>query len=105
MTLPSEYGPDPVAQWIIDECGWQDHARVLRGHLTSQVRVVTDGWWIGIDTHYPYVRTRLCAGRVEEAGTFADVSALLDRPVDANDRTALAQAVQELRKRLDAPQP
>ncbi|WP_280719755.1 hypothetical protein [Kitasatospora sp. MAP5-34] len=38
-------------------------------------------------------------------GTFADVSAFLDGTVDATDREALAQAVQELRKRLDAPQP
>ncbi|GGV07188.1 hypothetical protein ACIG0C_35090 [Kitasatospora aureofaciens] len=37
-------------------------------------------------------------------GTFADVSAFLDSPVNATDREELERAVQELRKRLDAPQ-
>ncbi|MBP0453920.1 hypothetical protein J5Y04_30915 [Kitasatospora sp. RG8] len=103
MTQPM--GPDPVAEWIIEVCGWQDQARVLLGHLPSQLRVVHDGWWIGIDAFAPYLRVQLCAGRLGEDGTFADVSAVLDGTVNATDREELAQAVQELRKRLDAPQP
>ncbi len=107
MTQPIQYGPEPVAAWIIDECGWQDRARVLPGHLPSHLRLVHDDdrWWIGIDAFAAYLRVKLCAGHVGEGGTFADVSAFLDGTVDATDREALAQAVQELRKRLDAPQP
>ncbi|MEU1425258.1 hypothetical protein [Kitasatospora sp. NPDC005751] len=106
MTQPIQYGPEPVAEWIIDVCGWQDQARVLRGHLPSQLRLVheADGWWIGIDTHWPHQRVQLCAGRIAD-GLFADVSAFLDGPVNATDREELEQAVQELRKRLEAPQP
>ncbi|MET9183021.1 hypothetical protein ABZX88_33160 [Kitasatospora aureofaciens] len=107
MTQPIRYGPEPVADWIIDVCGWQDQTRVLLGHLPSQLRVAhdADGWWIGIDAHHPYERVQLCAGRIADDGTFADVSALLDGPVNATDREELARAVQELRKRLGSPQP
>ncbi|MFI9366763.1 hypothetical protein ACIG5E_37825 [Kitasatospora sp. NPDC053057] len=106
MTQPIRYGPEPVADWIIDVCGWQDQARVLLGHLPSQLRVAhdADGWWIGIDAFAPYRRVQLCAGRITD-GVFADVSAFLDGTVDATNREELARAVQELRKRLEAPQP
>lgn len=105
MTQSIRYGPEPVAEWIVEVCGWQDQARVLLGHLPSQLRLVHDGWRIGIDAFAPYLRVQLCAGRVLEDGTFADVSAFLDSTVNATDREELAQAVQELRKRLEAPQP
>ncbi|MFD8782569.1 hypothetical protein [Kitasatospora sp. NPDC059599] len=107
MTQPIRLGPEPVAEWITEVCGWQEQARVLLGHLPSQLRLVHDAdrWWIGIDAFAPYLRVQLCAGRVLDDGTFGDVSAVLDGPVNATDREELAQAVQELRKRLDAPQP
>ncbi|WP_035791372.1 hypothetical protein [Kitasatospora mediocidica] len=80
---------------------------MLLGRLPSQLRLVhdPDRWWIGIDAFAPHPRVQLCAGRVNEDGTFADVTAVLDGTVDATDREELARAVQELRKRLDAPQP
>lgn len=38
-------------------------------------------------------------------GTFADVTAVLDGPVDATDHEELTRAVRQLRERLDTPQP
>jgi len=68
----------------MDVCGWQGQARVLGGHLPSQLRLVheADGWWIGIDAFAPYLRVQLCAGRITD-GIFADVSAFLDGTVNA----------------------
>ncbi|CAN3985849.1 hypothetical protein [Kitasatospora purpeofusca] len=77
----------------------------MAGRRRPAPRVPAETWWIGIDTHYPYTRTQPRPGRAEEASTFADVSALLSDPVDANDRTALVRAAQELRKRLHTPPP
>ncbi|WP_327071372.1 hypothetical protein [Kitasatospora sp. NBC_01302] len=46
----------------------------------------------GLDAFAPCLRVRLCAGRVLDDGTFADVSAVLDGTVNATDRKELARA-------------
>ncbi|MEU4588122.1 hypothetical protein AB0F92_39760 [Kitasatospora aureofaciens] len=64
MTQPIRYGPEPVADWIIDVCGWQDQTRTLGGALVSQLRLVhdADAWWIGIDAHHPQPTRRAMVG-------------------------------------------
>ncbi|MGW3228739.1 hypothetical protein [Kitasatospora sp. NPDC001095] len=99
-----EFGPDPVAKWIIRACGWENLATVQMGQLPSQRRIVQkpDNWWIGIEASAPYKRVRMWAGRVNTDGTYADWTSALDEPVDATDARALVSAVTELRKRLDS---
>ncbi|WP_034087048.1 hypothetical protein [Streptacidiphilus albus] len=91
------WGPDQIADRIIEDLARGGQVRVLGGAPSEQKHLVHDAdrRWLGITASFAAPVVTLFAGTLNDAGGFNPPVAD-SGPPDAEDRAALARAVSEL---------